>query len=578
MKKTPIIIILTILTLSITATIVKAPPTSGLIGNWQFDEGIGSTAADATSNANDGTLSGGRFGNGLEFDGSTGYVNIPDAASGGLDGLPELTLEAWIKPDSIGGLQSQSIIGKYDTISDFVSYYIALDGDEVLLFVGESWTAYEYYTTTDANLEAGKWYHIAGTWKYDSGTSSSIFKIYVNNVEKTVVKSGGVGTVTSMQDSGVPDTISSLLTVSYGRGHYFDGVIDEVRVSDTARTSFDIVNPPSVETDTVALWHFDESKGTTIGDETTNFDGTMIGGVTWAGPVWVDGYSGKALSYDGVNDYVWINDDPLLDFGASDSFILEAWIRTTDSTSGYNNIIRKDNYQLGEPRALYLIAVYNPGGKIRGFIYDQSGSYIFIESQTVVTDGEWHHVVFVRDAVNDELRLYVDGNDDAVPVTDTTTDTLENSGWLAFGAYANTKKQGEFFEGIIDEVKVWNSIPTNLEFIQPSDTMVQMNNPATLTVKVSDALGNPVEGADVTIFSSPSGFVFSGGQFTDSNGLVTWTATPPVDVVGVFTITATTPTPSGLISDTWTLVVYDGKGMAAGGGWYLPMDMQDIPM
>src|SRR3989344_1329664 len=58
--------------------------TRGLVGYWNFEEGTGTTAADATDQGNDGTLTGGptwvsgKAGNGtaLEFDGSTQYVEI----------------------------------------------------------------------------------------------------------------------------------------------------------------------------------------------------------------------------------------------------------------------------------------------------------------------------------------------------------------------------------------------------------------------------------------------------------------------------------------------------------------------
>ena len=69
-----------------------SPPEA--VGHWKFDEGIGSYPFDETTNNNDGTLSGGKFGNALEFDGFDDYVNIPDDTS--LDITADITLEAWI--------------------------------------------------------------------------------------------------------------------------------------------------------------------------------------------------------------------------------------------------------------------------------------------------------------------------------------------------------------------------------------------------------------------------------------------------------------------------------------------------
>jgi hypothetical protein len=54
-----------------------------LVGQWKFDEGSGTTAYDSSGNGHDGTLVGGatwadgRFGGGIELDGTSGYVEVP---------------------------------------------------------------------------------------------------------------------------------------------------------------------------------------------------------------------------------------------------------------------------------------------------------------------------------------------------------------------------------------------------------------------------------------------------------------------------------------------------------------------
>jgi len=55
-----------------------------LVGQWKFDEGSGTTAYDSSGKGNDGTLVGGatwaagRFGGGIELDGTSGYISVPD--------------------------------------------------------------------------------------------------------------------------------------------------------------------------------------------------------------------------------------------------------------------------------------------------------------------------------------------------------------------------------------------------------------------------------------------------------------------------------------------------------------------
>src|SRR5882724_7127618 len=59
----------------------------GLVAAWGFNEGVGTTAADASGNNNTGVISGatwstqGRFGNALNFDGTNDVVVVANSPS-----------------------------------------------------------------------------------------------------------------------------------------------------------------------------------------------------------------------------------------------------------------------------------------------------------------------------------------------------------------------------------------------------------------------------------------------------------------------------------------------------------------
>jgi hypothetical protein len=85
----------------VSVTVSNAQP-AGLVAAYGFDEGSGTTVADASGNGNAGTITGatwttgGRFGNALLFDGTTSVVTVPDAAS--LRPTTGMTVEAWVYP------------------------------------------------------------------------------------------------------------------------------------------------------------------------------------------------------------------------------------------------------------------------------------------------------------------------------------------------------------------------------------------------------------------------------------------------------------------------------------------------
>src|SRR5262249_25648934 len=81
--------------------------TSGLVAAYAFEEGSGSTVADASGHGNTGTISGavwtdqGRYGRALAFNGTTSWVTVNGSAA--LNLTTGMTLEAWVFPTQVGG-------------------------------------------------------------------------------------------------------------------------------------------------------------------------------------------------------------------------------------------------------------------------------------------------------------------------------------------------------------------------------------------------------------------------------------------------------------------------------------------
>ena len=92
-----------------TATTPAAP--SGLVAAYAFDEGSGTTVTDSSGNGNNGTVANatwstaGKYGDALQFNGSSSLVTIPNAAS--LQLSSGMTLEAWVDPSAV----SQQLAG-----------------------------------------------------------------------------------------------------------------------------------------------------------------------------------------------------------------------------------------------------------------------------------------------------------------------------------------------------------------------------------------------------------------------------------------------------------------------------------
>ncbi|MBN2181039.1 MAG: LamG domain-containing protein, partial [Sedimentisphaerales bacterium] len=129
-------------------------------------------------------------------------------------------------------------------------------------------------------------------------------------------------------------------------------------------------------------------------------------------------------------------------FDITDAITLSAWIKTADSGNGENNpFVSKGN-------SAYAIKHYS-GNNLQFFIYD--GNWFNANAAVDSSfNGDWRHVAGTYDG--SELRLYVDGG---LRDTNTHAGTIEvHTDNLAIGW--NSEETGRFYNGAIDEVKIFN--------------------------------------------------------------------------------------------------------------------------
>ncbi len=185
-----------------------------LVAYWNFDEGFDNIVYDSSGNGNNGTLQGttswttnGISNNALNFNAEGSYVLVPYSSS--IGELPEVRLEAWVKRNSnTGGM----------IISKNGPYYLSIRDNKIEggVYAGEGWGEIRGIT----ELEIDKWYKIA--MSYDK----SHIKVYLNELEDALIPKTGDILVTGQN-----------LYIGFGQpGHdqYFDGIIDEVKIYNSA--------------------------------------------------------------------------------------------------------------------------------------------------------------------------------------------------------------------------------------------------------------------------------------------------------------------------------------------------------
>jgi hypothetical protein len=160
----------------------------------------------------------------------------------------------------------------------------------------------------------------------------------------------------------------------------------------------------------------------------------------------------SALEFDGVDDYVYIGSPAEIVALGQGSYTLEAWIKT-DAVDTRQCII--GNWDDGSHS--FVLELHSTGN-LR--LYVNANGY---NSTVEVDDGLWHHVAGVRDYENSKLLMYVDGVEIYNEVHATTQFNVTNPTRIGRN---NDTTYALPFDGLIDEVRVWNDVRSEEEIRQ----------------------------------------------------------------------------------------------------------------
>ncbi len=451
----------------------------------------------------DEVTSSGKLNGAIYFD-TDDFLTFGDPADGDLDAFTQMTIEAWINFDSVSW-QMILCSGDIDPSQADTAYCFFTDaaGGDLRFYINDD--------TTNGNINrqasgvvstTGGWYHLVGVW--EGGTTDSTIKIYVNGVQEDDTSVAEADGFVALRGSALGKTVGYGLVGtsaqwSYGtfdeiaiynrslsateilnhynrqkgtyidRGEYTSKVFDSTTTSGWDNISWftevcyqcelpdaqanetgDFIRGAEMYRNTLLFHLNNESDYLETNTHIYDFSGSGSNGTAkgTGEPLWTsDGKLGGAFVFDGTDDYINLASPGTLNPGSA-SFSVGAWVNTSSSAFGY--IASKMN--TGADAKYWYLAI-NAAGKAVFRISDISENDPLITGSTTINDGEWHYIMGVRDQPNDKLRIYVDGIEDATPVTDTVTGSQTNS----HTAYISRGQGGGYFNGTIDEVSFYKT-------------------------------------------------------------------------------------------------------------------------
>jgi uncharacterized repeat protein (TIGR02543 family) len=210
--------------------------------------------------------------------------------------------------------------------------------------------------------------------------------------------------------------------------------------------------PTATPTGLVAAYRFGAGYGTTVNDYSGFNNIGTLSNVTWT----TSGKFGEALSFNGTNAWVTISDAPSLDL--TTGLTLEAWIFPT-TTTGTRDIVIKE----GNNVDIYNLYARNWRGRPEVNVF--VGGTNWVAEGTALAANVWTHVAGTYDG--SVVRLFVNG----VLVASTTVSgpIATSTGPLRIGG---NSLWGEYFQGVIDNVRIYNHALTAAQIQTDMETPV----------------------------------------------------------------------------------------------------------
>lgn len=531
----------------------------------------------------------------LSFNGSTNYLgtwaagNVSDKMLDTYDFSGGWTIEATFKPNKLNvfqvllGMDGQrgDLGGTVDAASPFWLKILANTQKLEFLAVDDTDTQNHVIPTIDP-LVAGHWYSVAVT--YDTSTLS----FYLKQQDGNGYVLQGSTSVTNGISFG---SYSNFWTV--GRGMFngapvdaFDGIIDEVRVSDVALGTNDFINQDGFSTtfETLAYWRFEEGAtgagdagihGGDIDDHYADVSGNGNHMQTWDldvphanRPVYTGTVPFSAIAGVGANGLALDFSSGPEDIGTFgfrgapkmvESYLFDTW--TVEATFkvnslGFQVLVGKDGKRgdIGGtggvgPEAPFWLKILGFNQHLEVLAIDDNDTFHVAGSLDPIQSNEWYSVAARFDGT--AIDLWLKGPGDTDYVFQNASDFFGpdnggvgcslggfsgpgvlNEGAWSIGRGAFDGNPVDFVDGIVDEVRISNYAVSPADFLRAVNALPPIGDIAVEAVP---------GGLDLT-WTTDSDYTY---RLLEKNNLATdptWTTNRSGIPGGASSVTVTVPT------------------------------------
>ncbi|MBN1632976.1 MAG: T9SS type A sorting domain-containing protein [Ignavibacteria bacterium] len=422
----------------------------------------------------------------FSFSGVAGDYVATEPGSG-LSITGSFTVECWVKPVNVASPSYQIIVQKRlgSTSSGYTMY---LSTGKVAVRTNST-----SRLTGTTVIPDNAWSHIAATYN----SSTNVFTVYVNGVADGTVTTAGAA----------PNADTDSLRMANGFNSPYNGLIDEVRVWNVARTQAEIQSTMRMPLGEkaeyyqglVASWRANAySAGSGI-EEINGYTAHLRGPATYAD---LRTYPNSHLAFNtgvkfpGIAGH-YIAAPNTAAFNITGSFTLECWVNPVNVvTPSFQILIQKRN---GSASAGYTLYLSN------GKVCVRTNSSTRLTGTTVIPNGVWSHVAATYNSSTNVFTVYVNGNPDGTVTTAGAAPNADTDS-LRLGVGFNSP-----YAGLMDEARISDYEKTPQEIQKGMFVSIDgLNEPNPSNTNIAYSFEGSLKGYD----GATRGKFFGDVQFT----------------------------------------------------------------
>jgi prepilin-type N-terminal cleavage/methylation domain-containing protein len=204
-------------------------------------------------------------------------------------------------------------------------------------------------------------------------------------------------------------------------------------------------------TELVGEWTFNDD---TLKDTSGNNNNGVI---NVNNPTLIDGVVGRAVSFNGTNQYVQITDSTSLDI--IKTLTISVWFKSNGSQVNWPRLISK-GLAANWPAIPYEIVLMPDasGGVVQ---FHTTNNLQYCDGSKKVSDDKWHHLVVVYDGnlTGVNVNLYVDGNKETTSGCQFSATLIVDNNPLWIGSAGGAV----YMKGSVDDVRIYSKTLTVFE-------------------------------------------------------------------------------------------------------------------